>query len=133
MKNFPSFDDLPNHQRPAEQALKNRQQLLHAALVRFRAARLPYGGGQSRPKVVRVSPMPFKAAHVSFVSFAVEILSSTVTQVMIVETDLHLNPRHPSYNRSAVEDLISSARAYTSAHIEGPSSIRLVSTRSGEI
>jgi hypothetical protein len=36
--------------------------------------------------------MPFKAPHVSFVSFAVEVLPSGITQVMIVETDLHLNP-----------------------------------------
>ncbi|MCK1339774.1 hypothetical protein IVB38_28180 [Bradyrhizobium sp. 38] len=77
--------------------------------------------------------MPFRAPHVSFVSFAVEILSSGVTQVMIVETDLHLNPRHPAYDRSAVTQLIAAAQAYTNANVEGPSSIRLVSTQSGEI
>ncbi|TPQ35331.1 hypothetical protein C2U70_14860 [Bradyrhizobium guangdongense] len=77
--------------------------------------------------------MPFKASHVSFVSFAVEVLPSGVCQVMIVETGLHLNPKHPSYNRSAVETLIASARDYARANIEGPASIRLVSTQSGEI
>lgn len=77
--------------------------------------------------------MHFKAPHVSFVSFAVEILASGITQVMIVETDLHLNPQHPAYNRAAVEALISSAKSYAEANIEGASAIRLVSTRSGEI
>jgi hypothetical protein len=37
--------------------------------------------------------MSFKAPHVSFVSFAVEVLPSGITQVMIVETGLHLNPK----------------------------------------
>jgi hypothetical protein len=77
--------------------------------------------------------MPFKAPHVSFVSFAVEVLPSGITQVMIVETSLHLNPKHPSYNKSAVETLIPAAQKYVSANIEGPASIRLVSTRTGEI
>jgi hypothetical protein len=77
--------------------------------------------------------MPFKAPHVSFVSFAVEVLPSGITQVMIVETDLHLNPLHPSYNRSAVEHLISAAQDYVHAKVEGLASIRLVSTRSGEV
>jgi hypothetical protein len=53
--------------------------------------------------------------------------------VMIVETDLHLNPLHPSYNRSAVEHLISAAQDYVHAKVEGLASIRLVSTRSGEV
>ncbi|WP_245344140.1 hypothetical protein [Bradyrhizobium japonicum] len=53
--------------------------------------------------------------------------------MMIVETDLHLNPRHPAYNRLAVTQLIIAAEAYTHANVEGPSSIRLISTRSGEI
>ncbi len=77
--------------------------------------------------------MPFKAPHVSFVSFAVEVLSSGITQVMIVETDLHLNPQHPSYNQQAVEALISAAQNYLDVNAEGPASIRLVSTRSGEL
>ena len=72
--------------------------------------------------------MSFKAPHVTFVSFAVEVLPSGITHVMIVETDLHLNPQHPSYNQSAVETLISAAQSFISAKIEGPASIRLVST-----
>ena len=82
---------------------------------------------------MKAAPMPFKAPHVSFVSFAVEVLPSGITQVMIVETGLHLNPKHPLYNKSAVETLISAAQKYVSAKIEGPASIRLVSTQSRKI
>jgi len=77
--------------------------------------------------------MAFKAPHVSFVSFAVEVLPSGINHVMIVETGLHLNTKHPSYNRSAVDTLISAAQDYVSANIEGPAYIRLVSTQNGEI
>ena len=77
--------------------------------------------------------MSFKAPYTSFVSFAIEVLPSGITQVMIVETGLHLNPKHPSYNRSAVEALILAAQNYVSTNIEGPAAIRLVSTQSGEI
>lgn len=77
--------------------------------------------------------MPFKAAHVSFVSFAIEVSPSGSTQVMILETDLHLNPKHPSYNRPAIEHLIASAQSYVQADTEAPVHIRIVSTRSGEV
>ena len=77
--------------------------------------------------------MPFKAQHVSFVSFAVEVAPSGSTQVMILETDLHLNPKHPSYNRLAIEQLIASAQNYVQANMDGPVHIRIVSTRSGEV
>ena len=76
--------------------------------------------------------MPFKAPHVSFVSFAVEVLPCGIVQVMIVETDLHLDPRHPSYDHAAVQRLISSAQEYACAGAGGLAQIRLVSTRSGE-
>ncbi|WP_298879407.1 hypothetical protein [uncultured Bradyrhizobium sp.] len=77
--------------------------------------------------------MAFKAPHASFVSFALEILPSGISQVMIIETGLHLNPKHPSYNQSAVETLISAAQDYVSANVDGPAFIRLVSTQNGEI
>ena len=77
--------------------------------------------------------MSFKASHVSFVSFAIDVLPAGITQVMIVETDLHMNPQHPAYDRSAVERLISAAKTYVQQNIEGPASIRLVSTQSGEV
>jgi hypothetical protein len=53
---------------------------------------------------------------------------------MIVETDLHLNAQHPSYDSQAVNRLISAAKDYAGANMQGLLSfIRLVSTRNGEI
>lgn len=50
--------------------------------------------------------MPFKAAHMSFVSFAIDITPSGAADVIVVETDLHLNSRHPAYDNDAVQRLI---------------------------
>jgi hypothetical protein len=77
--------------------------------------------------------MPFKAQHASFVSFAVEVMPSGTAQVMVVETDLHLNPRHSSYHHPAVEKLVAAAKTYVRDNLEGLVHIRLVSTRSGEL
>jgi hypothetical protein len=77
--------------------------------------------------------LSFKAPHVSLVSFAVEVLPTGIVHVMIVETDLHLNPKHPSFNRPAVEHLISLVQNYVQANTDGLVHARLVSTRSGEI
>ena len=76
--------------------------------------------------------MPFKAAHVSFVSFALEVSASGTTQIMIVETDLHLNPKHHSYNQPAVEALIAAARDYIGVSMQGRGYVRLASTRGGD-
>ena len=77
--------------------------------------------------------MPFKASHVSFVSFALEVQPSGISQVMIVETDLHLNAQHPAYDLQAVNRLLSAAQDYASTNMQGLSCIRLVSNRSGEV
>jgi len=77
--------------------------------------------------------MPFKAAHATFVSYAVEVLPAGIAQVVIVETDLQLNPRQSSYSSSAVKELISAAQTYARANIEGLVHIRLVSTRGGDV
>jgi len=77
--------------------------------------------------------MPFKAQHASFVSFSIEVLPSGIAQVMIVETDLHLNPRHPSYSHPSVEKLVAAAQNYVRDNMEGLVHIRFVSTRCGEI
>ena len=77
--------------------------------------------------------MPFKAPHVSYVSFALETQPSGISQVMIVETDLHLNAQHPAYDSQAVNRLLSAAQDYATANMQGLSCIRLVSSRSGEV
>lgn len=77
--------------------------------------------------------MSFKAPNASFVTFAVDVLPSGVRHVMIVETNLHLNPQHPSYDLHAVSRLIAAAQSYVDENLQGLSMVRLVSTHSGEI
>jgi hypothetical protein len=77
--------------------------------------------------------MAFRHAHASFVSFAIDITPAGTTEVMVVETDLHLNPRHPAYNGGAVRHLIAAAQDHLVANAEHVTHIRLVSSRSGEI
>lgn len=77
--------------------------------------------------------MVFKAPHVSFVSFAIEITPTGTVEVMVVETDLHLNSRHPAYNGGEVQRLISAAKDYLAGNAIGVTNIRVVSSRAGEI
>lgn len=77
--------------------------------------------------------MAFKCQHVSFVSFAIEITPAGTADVMVVETDLHLNSRHPAYNDRAVQGLIAAAQDYLAAKTGGATHIRLVSNQPGEI
>jgi len=77
--------------------------------------------------------MAFKGPHVRFVSFTIEISPAGTSNVMVVETDLHLNSKHPRYNHSAVRQLIAAARDHVATNAEGVTHVRLVSTHSGEI
>ena len=77
--------------------------------------------------------MPFKNPHVSLVSFSVEIGSRGMTDVLIIETDLHLNTRHPGYDAAAVQRLIQAAREYLVSNADQVTHIRLVSNRSGQV
>jgi hypothetical protein len=77
--------------------------------------------------------MSFRHAHVSFVSFAIDITPAGAADVMVVETDLHLNPRHRDYNVGAVEALVAAAQNYLKANASHVTNIRLTSSRSGEI
>ena len=76
--------------------------------------------------------MAFKSPHVSLVSFSIEIDADAATNVMQIETDLHLNPRHPSYDAAAVEWLVRDARSYLAGSADQITQIRLVSNRSGQ-
>ena len=77
--------------------------------------------------------MAFKSPHVSLVSFAIEITPAGTADVMVVETDLHLNSRHPAYNDRAVQGLIAAAQHYMAAKAGGAAHIRLVSNQPGDI
>ena len=76
--------------------------------------------------------MPFKNAHALFVTFGLEIGDRGQVEVMMIETDLHLNSRHPNYDRISVQRLVESAQRYFFEH--GHSGlVRLVCARSGDI
>jgi hypothetical protein len=77
--------------------------------------------------------MAFRNAHVSLVSFAIDITPAGATNVMVVETDLHLNPRHAAYSEGAVQQLTAAAQGYLVANVGQVTHIRLVSSRSGEL
>ena len=76
--------------------------------------------------------MAFKTPHVLLVSFSVEIGKDATTNIMQIETDLHLNARHPSYDAAAVERLVRAAREYLAGNADQVTQIRLVSNRSGQ-
>lgn len=125
--------DLHLDARLRRRGIDRCRQARRAPRITGRCHNRPRLGRHLRSKSLRATAMAFDAPHVSFVSFAVEVLPSGIAQVMIVETGLHLNPKHPSYDQPAVEALILAAQNHVSAHVEGPASIRLVSTRSCEI
>ena len=77
--------------------------------------------------------MAFKGPHVRFVSFSIEVSPDGAANVMVVETDLHLNSKHAAYDHLAVRRLIAAAQDYVMTNAEGITHIRLVSTHSGEI
>jgi hypothetical protein len=77
--------------------------------------------------------MAFKSPHVSLVSFAIEITPTGTAAVMVVETDLHLNSRHPAYNDRAVRGLIAAAQDYLAAKAGGATHIRLVSNQPSNV
>ena len=76
--------------------------------------------------------MAFKSPHVSLVSFSIEIGEEATANVMQIETDLHLNTRHPSYDAAAIERLVRDAQAYLAGNADQITQIRLVSNRSGQ-
>ncbi|MCC8967026.1 hypothetical protein H8A95_33020 [Bradyrhizobium sp. Pear76] len=76
--------------------------------------------------------MAFKSPHVSLVSFSIEIGKDGTSNVMQIETDLHLNTRHPSYDAAAVERLVCDAQAYLAGNADQITQIRLVSNRGGQ-
>jgi hypothetical protein len=77
--------------------------------------------------------MAFKGRHVRFVSFTIEVTPAGNANVMVVETDLHLNSKHPAYDAEAVSRLITDARNYAATHLDGVAHIRLISTHSADI
>lgn len=77
--------------------------------------------------------MAFKNPHVQLVSFAIEVTPAGTADVMVIETDLHLNSRHPAYNGGAVQRLVAAAQDYLAANAGRITHIRMISNQSGEI
>jgi hypothetical protein len=69
--------------------------------------------------------MPFRSPHVSYVSFSIEVTPAGTSNVMVVETDLHLNSWHTLYDDAAVKRLLAAAQDYLSANAAGLTHIRL--------
>ncbi|NEU94444.1 hypothetical protein [Bradyrhizobium uaiense] len=76
--------------------------------------------------------MAFKSPHVSLVSFSIEIGKDGTSNVMQIETDSHLNTRHPSYDAAAAERLVRDAQSYLAGNAGQVTRIRLVSNRGGQ-
>jgi hypothetical protein len=74
----------------------------------------------------------FKSPHVSLVSFSIEIGADDTANVMQIETNLHLNTRHPGYDAAAVERLVCDAQSYLAGNAGQVTRIRLVSNRGGQ-
>jgi len=55
-----------------------------------------------------------------------------MTEIAIIETDLHLNSRHPDYDAASVQRLVQAAQDHIAASGRA-AHIRLVSNRSGQI
>ena len=77
--------------------------------------------------------MPFKNPHVSLVSFSVESGPDGRADILVLETDLHLNQYHSHYDASAVQQLLREARDYLAGNSDQVTRIRLISNRSGQI
>lgn len=76
--------------------------------------------------------MALKNPHVSLVSFSVESGPDGRTDILVIETDLHLNRYHSHYDASAVQALLREARDYLAGNSDQVTHIRLISNRSGQ-
>jgi hypothetical protein len=77
--------------------------------------------------------MAFKNPHVSLASVSVDSSLDGTTDILVIETDLHLNKRHSDYDFSAVQQLLRAAREYLASNPDQVTHIRLISNRSGQI
>jgi hypothetical protein len=77
--------------------------------------------------------MPLDNPHVSNVLFGLEVSLTEMVNVMVLETDLHLNVRHPRHDAQAVNKLLVDARKYVEASGESVTKIRIVSICSDQV
>jgi hypothetical protein len=77
--------------------------------------------------------MAFKNPHVSLVSFSVESGPDGRADILVLETDLHLNRYHSHYDASAVQQVLREAREYLAGNTDQVTHIRLISNRSSQV
>lgn len=71
--------------------------------------------------------MPLDNPHASNVLFGLEVSLTGMVNVIVLETDLHLNVRHPQYDAQAVSKLLADARRYLETSGDQVTKIRIVS------
>jgi hypothetical protein len=77
--------------------------------------------------------MPLDNPHASNVLFGLEVSITGMVNVMVLETHLHLNVRHPRYDAQAVNKLLVDARKYLEASGDHVTTIRIVSICSDQM
>jgi hypothetical protein len=71
--------------------------------------------------------MPLDNPHAANVLFALEVSPTGLESVMTLETDLHLNVRHPRYDVETVGTLLMDARKYLETNADQITNIRIIS------
>jgi hypothetical protein len=77
--------------------------------------------------------LPLNNPHASNVLFSIEVSPTKMVNVMVVETDLHLNAKHPQHDAAAVSKLLLDARNYLDANAKHVTNIRIVSKCNDQI
>jgi hypothetical protein len=77
--------------------------------------------------------MPLDNPHASNVLFGLEVRPTGMVNVMLLETDLHLNVRHPRYDAQAVNKLLVDARKYLETSGGQVTQIRITSICSDQM
>jgi hypothetical protein len=70
--------------------------------------------------------VPLNNPHALNVLFAIES-STRMVSVMVVETDLQLNVKHPRHEAEAVNKLVSDVRKYLETNADQVTNIKIIS------
>lgn len=73
--------------------------------------------------------MPISHPNAKSYYFTLEYMHGGYSNVMVVETDLHLNVNHPGFDKAAVNSLLEAAQAFQVQEAPRVPNIRLVSVR----
>jgi hypothetical protein len=77
--------------------------------------------------------MPINHPNAKSIWFTLESDSENMLRnVMVLETDLHLNAQHPDHNGEAVKSLVAAAQNYMEKNVGHVTKLRIVSIRSDQ-